>query len=196
MTSGLEKDWRHIYSRVLNDVWRARNITLVNNMNYTEPSLNACELFSGRMCVDTSTLHLLNRFRHHAPSAIWSGGRVRQILRENFISELPLLYSDCLKFSEDDFYYLQKCLSPWTQICVSMSSLSLSSLDETFKKWGQTSEALEGHDKNEAAREATPGVNCGLLKIWGWVLALFYPTETDPYSLSTLLNLKNIMFNK
>lgn len=46
-----------------------------------------------------------------------------------------------------------------------MSNLSLSSLDETFKKWGQTSETLEGHDKNEAAREATPGVNCGLLKI-------------------------------
>lgn len=100
MTSGLEKGWRHIYSRVLNDVWRASNITLVNNMNYTEPSLNACELFSGRMCVDTNTLHLLNRFRHHAPSAIWSDGRVRQILRENSISELPLLYSECLKFSE------------------------------------------------------------------------------------------------
>lgn len=100
MTSGLEKGWSHIYSRVQNDAWRASNITLVNNVNYTEPSLNACELFSGRMYVDTNTLHLLNRFRHHTTNVIWSDGRVRKILRENSISELPLLYSECLKFSE------------------------------------------------------------------------------------------------
>lgn len=101
MTSGLEKVWRHIYSRALNDVWRAGKIALVNNVNYTEPALNVYEFLSCRMCVDTNTCHLLDIFRHCGSNSIWSDGMVKQSLRKYPIPEILLLYSEYLKASED-----------------------------------------------------------------------------------------------